>query len=74
MAFTYKPLLILMINKGIKKGELRDLFSGATVAKFEKDEPVSLDVLDTLCNYLDCRIEDIIEHKPDKRKEKSAPN
>ncbi|ATF14041.1 helix-turn-helix transcriptional regulator [Brevibacillus sp. HB1.2] len=30
-------------------------------------EYVSLDVLDKLCNHLDCRIEDIIEHVPDNK-------
>ncbi|MDN9011062.1 helix-turn-helix domain-containing protein [Brevibacillus laterosporus] len=66
MPFTYKPLFKMMIDRGIKKGDLRDFLSASTVAKMGKDEYVALEVLDKICTHLDCKIEDIIEHVPDK--------
>ena len=64
MSFSYKKLLKLMIDRNISKGQLRQALgiSQATLAKLTKDEFVSLDVLDKICNYLDCEIEDVIEH------------
>ncbi|MGF9907310.1 helix-turn-helix domain-containing protein [Brevibacillus porteri] len=67
MAFSYKPLWKLMIEREIKKGELREFLSGATVAKMGKDEFVAMDVLDKICTHLNCRIEDIVEHVPDNK-------
>ncbi|QOT01453.1 helix-turn-helix domain-containing protein [Brevibacterium sp. JNUCC-42] len=66
MPFTYKPLFKMMIDRDIKKGDLRDFLSASTVAKMGKDEYVALEVLDKICTQLDCKIEEIIEHIPDK--------
>ena len=64
MSFSYKKLLKLMIDRDISKGQLRQALgiSQATLAKLAKDEFVSLEVLDKICNYLDCEIEDILQH------------
>ncbi|MFB0830899.1 helix-turn-helix domain-containing protein [Brevibacillus laterosporus] len=64
--FSYKKLWKLMIDRGVKKGELRGFLSSATIAKMGKDEYVSMEVLDKLCNYFGVSIEEIIEHIPDK--------
>lgn len=37
--------------------------SSATMSKFSKSENVSMAILDKLCEYLDCRIEDILLHE-----------
>lgn len=48
-----------MTREQIKK----DLqLSPATMAKLAKGENISMSVLDKLCEYLDCEIEDIISH------------
>jgi len=62
--FTYKPLLKTLIDKDLKKQNLReDLgFSPVTLAKISKDEYVSMEVLDKICTYLGCEIEDVIQH------------
>ncbi len=57
---SYKPLLKLLIDKGIKKSDLP--MSAATIAKLNKSEYVSLEVIDKLCEHLDCQPGDLIEH------------
>ena len=62
--FNYKPLLKLLIDKGMTKTQLREQLgiSMATLAKISKNEYVSMKVLDDICSLLNCKIEDVIEH------------
>ena len=64
--FSYKPLLKLLVDKNMTKTQLREQLgiSMATLAKISKDEYISMKVLDDICNLLNCKIEDIIEHQP----------
>lgn len=64
--FSYKPLLKLLIDKNMTKTQLREQLgiSMATLAKISKDEYISMKVLDDICNLLNCKIEDVIEHQP----------
>lgn len=64
MGFSYDPLWKLLIDKKMTKEDLRIMIetSPATIAKMGKGEKVSLDVIDRICNSLDCRIEDVITH------------
>lgn len=64
--FTYKPLLKLLIDKNMTKTQLREQLgiSMATLAKISKNEYISMKVLDDICNLLECKIEDVIEHQP----------
>lgn len=61
--FSYKPLLKLLIEKGISRTQLREAtgMSMNTLAKIGKDEYVSMATLDAICSYLNCKIEDVIE-------------
>ena len=63
--FNYKPLLKLLIDKGMTKTQLREQLgiSMSTLAKISKDEYISMKVLDDICNLLNCKIEDVIEHQ-----------
>lgn len=63
MSISYKPLWRLLLEKDMKKLELRDLvgMSNNTLARLGKNEGVSMDVLERICVALDCRIEDIVE-------------
>ncbi|WP_160037333.1 MULTISPECIES: helix-turn-helix domain-containing protein [unclassified Paenibacillus] len=67
MAFTYKPLFKLLIDRDMKKTDLRGAvgIGPSTLAKFEKGEYVSLEVLDRLCNYFGVQPNDLLEHIPD---------
>jgi putative transcriptional regulator len=65
MGFTYDPLWKLLIDKKMTKEDLRVGIktSPATIAKMGKDENVSMDVLERICNFLECNIQDVVEYK-----------
>ena len=67
MSISYKPLWRLMVEKDMKKLELRDItgMSNNTLARLGKNEAVSMDVLERICIALDCRIEDVVEFVKD---------
>lgn len=48
------------------KTQLREAvgFSSATLAKMTKGEYVSLETVDNICQYLGCRVEEVIEILP----------
>lgn len=62
---SYDRLWKTLIDRHLKKTELRDKIgiSNATLAKLGKNEPVNLKVIESICNELDCNIEDVIEIK-----------
>lgn len=64
MAIKYYKLLILLNKRGIAKTQLRDDlgFGTNTIAKFANHEPVSFEVLNKLCGYLDVQPGDMIEY------------
>ena len=63
MAVSYKKLFKLMIDKDMKKKDLRLLtgLSSSTIAKMTKNEPVSTDVIIKICEALHCDVGDIME-------------
>ena len=64
MALSYNGLWKILIDKGMKKLDLRDVvgISNNTLAKLSKNEPVALTVLERICETLGCQIGDIVEH------------
>lgn len=60
---SYKPLFRLLLEKDMTKTQLREAvgFSSATLAKMSKGEYISLETIESICKYLDCRIEDVID-------------
>ena len=52
MAFNYKPLWKLLIDKEMTKKQLMEAtgISKSTMDKMARNEQVSLDVLDRICN------------------------
>lgn len=63
MGVSYKRLLKLLIDKDMKKTQLRDAagVSSSTFAKLNRNEYVALDVLVRLCVVLECELSDIVE-------------
>ena len=63
---SYKPLFILLLERDMTKTQLREAvgFSPATLAKMSKGEYVSLETIENICKYLNCRVEDVIEIQP----------
>ena len=63
MAVSYKKLWKLLIDKDMKKKDLRDAagISTSSMAKLGKNENVTTDVLVKICKALKCDISDIME-------------
>jgi putative transcriptional regulator len=71
MAVSYNKLWKLMIDKKMKKMQLRDMagIGSSTLAKLGKDQPVSMDVIVKICNVLKCDIGDVMEILPEETQE-----
>ena len=67
MALSYKKLWIILIEKNLKKTDLKELcqIGPVTLAKLSKNESVSMDVLQKICKALDCNIGDIVDYIPE---------
>ena len=63
MAVSYKKLWKLLIDKDIKKKDLRAKagISPATITKMGKGGHVTTEVLLKICNALNCGIDDVVE-------------
>lgn len=67
MAVSYNRLFKLMIDRKMRKKDLCELtgVSTSTMSKMGRDEIVSLEVIDRICQKLNCNVEDILEILPD---------
>ena len=63
MAISYKKLWKLLIDRGMKKGELQQRagISSSSIAKLGKNENVNTDILVKICNALGCSLQEIME-------------
>lgn len=68
---SYKPMEITLIKKDKTKTDLRnDLgISPSTLAKMSNGEFVALKVIAQICEYLDCRIEEVVEFVNQKKED-----
>lgn len=64
----YKPFLKLLIDKNMKKQDLVNsgILSWTTMAKIEKNQNISLDVIEKICKFLNCQPGDLLEYIPEK--------
>ena len=67
MAISYNKLWKLLVDRKMSKAELRKAVSIApnTMTRLNRDEQVSLTVLNKICSVLDVNIGDIMEFLPD---------
>ena len=67
MSVSYKRLWKMLIEKDMNKTQLRESakIGTATLSRLNKSEHVSMEVIEKICNSLNCRIEDIMEFIPD---------
>ena len=65
MKVSYNGLWKLLIDKNMQKKDLIEelSLSSTTVAKMGKGEPISSKVMDKICVYLQCNVNDIIQFK-----------
>ncbi len=63
MTISYNRLWKLLIDKGIKRTELKQLAGVSTnvIAKLGKNEPVAMETLAKICTALQCGLDDIVE-------------
>ena len=71
MTVSYKKLWKMLIDKDMRKKDLRALtgFSTTTMSRLGKDENVSTEILSRICSALSCDVGDIMEFVPDKKEE-----
>lgn len=69
MSVSYKKLWMLILEKDMKKSEVRIAagISPSTFSKMNRNEYVAMEVLVKLCKVLDCNIGDIVDviHDPE---------
>ena len=72
MAISYKKLFKLLIDRDLKKKDLRDFtgISYATLHKLERGDNVMTDVLNNSCVARGCDLGDIAESIPDQQTSK----
>lgn len=63
MKISYNKLWHLMLDKKMTKACLRRVtgISTASIAKLDKGENVTTDILVRICDALDCELQDIME-------------
>lgn len=63
MSVSYKKLWKLIIDMDISKAQLRKKsgVAASTFSKMNKNEYVSLEVIERICNVLKCDIGDVVE-------------
>lgn len=66
MHISYNKLWKLLIDRGIKKGELQKLshVSASSIAKLGRNENVNTEILVRICSALECELSDIMELVP----------
>ena len=67
MGISYRPLFVLLAQKGMKKTDLCEKLglSTNTLAKFAKNQHVSGETIQKLCAYFNCQPNDIFEYVPE---------
>lgn len=76
MKADYTKLRKLLIDKKMNQTDLRKIskISSSTLAKINKSEIVSSDVLEKICKTLDCDVNEIVELIPDEDEEYIVTN
>lgn len=69
-AISYKKLWKLLIDKDMKKKDLRAMtgISSSSMAKLGKNENVTTDILVRICDALHCGLSDIMELENEDKK------
>ena len=60
---SYKKLWKLLIDKNLKKKDLQKMagISSSSIAKLGRNENVNTEIINKICNALDCDTSDIME-------------
>lgn len=71
MAVSYKRLFHLLIERDITSAQLQRLvgYSANITARLKKNEYVSMETIENICNALDCSVDYILEFVPEDERE-----
>lgn len=71
MALSYKKLFKLLIDRDLKKKDLCRLadISTSSVTKLRKNQHVNTEILEKICDALECDIFEIVEVIPKRKRE-----
>lgn len=73
MAISYKPLFQTMKAKGITSYKLEKMgFSRTNYYSIKNGNAINTTTLDSLCKYLNCSVNDVLEYIPDEEIEKAT--
>lgn len=63
MSVSYRKLFKLLIDRGMKKKDLRELaaIGNSAMTKLANDENITMEVMAKICIALDCNLDDIVE-------------
>lgn len=63
MSISYKKIFKLMIDKDLKKTDLKEMakIGNITMTMLAYDENVTMEVIAKICNALSCTMDDIVE-------------
>lgn len=69
MSVSYKKLFKLLIDRDIKKKDLKKMASigNSTMTKLANDENVTMEVMAKICTALACTMDDIVEISSDEK-------
>ena len=69
MSVSYKKLFKLLIDKDLKKKDLREMagIGNSTMTQLANNENVTMEVMAKICSALDCKIDDVVEILPDEK-------
>ena len=70
--FKYYKLFDLLNRREMKKTDLLEIISSKSLAKLSKGDNIQTEVLNTICEYLNCQPGDIMEYVPDPVKKKGT--
>jgi len=74
MGVSYKRLWKLLIDKDMKKRDLKEAanLSPSLMSSLNQDKSVTVNTLSRICAVLNCRIEDIMEITPENEEDKPS--
>lgn len=66
MAFCYKKLWKLLIDRDMTRADLREAIgvSPTTLAKMSKGEAIGANVLARICETMNCNVGDVMDYVP----------
>ena len=65
----YKNILEKLKSAGYNTGVLRKekILAESTISRIRNNQPVKIEILDLICQILDCGLDDIVEIIPDEK-------